>query len=256
MPISLAHILEPNKRYGSGVFRRRILLRKRPERVLCELEDYCHGFRVIVHHDGSAITDIDATTIRAPVDICFGARSVIKALVGQPLTSSRQSLAEVSHPTQNCTHIYDLTVLALAHVGRSAEQRQYDIEVDDEKDGILDARAYLDHALVHRWLVRDDEIETPDVLAGVSVVKRTGRWIAANFDGDHAEAAAMLIRGLLVAGARRWDLSTQDGVSSAEFGPGTGVCYTYSEERVHNGRRVSNSIRDFSDSPDDLLKFR
>ena len=257
MPINLDHILEPNEKYGSGLFRRRILLQKFHHKILCELEDYCHGFRVIVHHDGTLITDIDATTIRAPVDICFNARDAIIELVGQPLKGDRKSLANVSHPTNNCTHIYDLVVLALAHAARNTPTRLYDIEVDVEKNGILHSRAILDGSLIHRWQVNtDDLIESPEDLMGCSVMRGTGKWINQKLTGDASEAAKMLVRGLLVAGSRRWNLAAKEGASSAEFGPGPGVCYTYSTARVNDGRRISNSLRDFSDTPEQLLKFR
>lgn len=228
MAQSLADILPSNPRYGAGTFRRRILLKSAEGHVLCELEDDCHGFRVTVHHDGTITTRIEAQTIRAPVDICEGAADAIRELTGQPLSEDRQSLARVSHPTKHCTHIYDLVVLATDHALQPLDRRQYDIEIDDEVDGIVDAKISLNYHLMHRWLVRTDYIESPRELAGLPTAK----------------------------GASRWDLSSQDGVSSAEFGPGIGVCYTYAADRVHTGKRVKNSIRDFAETPEELLKFR
>lgn len=91
MSSKLIHI-EANPNYGSGVFRRRILLRSAGQRVIAELEDDNHAFRISMGHDGRVITEIESEFLRVPKSTCDGARDPLMVLVGSPLSDSPLAL--------------------------------------------------------------------------------------------------------------------------------------------------------------------
>ena len=107
-----------NPDYGDGLYRRRIRLTALDREVTGELEDDCHGFRVRVSHDGAAVTDISADTLRVPLTTCSGAIRPLRALVGTRLHTPPPAIVAAVDPRANCTHLYDLTLLAIAHLDR------------------------------------------------------------------------------------------------------------------------------------------
>ncbi len=116
---SLAAEFPANPAYGTGCFRRKIHLINQPGRVVAALEDDCHGFRVTLHHDGATVTEVEAETLRIPFDTCPGAIEPIKALSGIALGSEPKTITTQVSPFSNCTHLFDLSVLAISHASRA-----------------------------------------------------------------------------------------------------------------------------------------
>ena len=154
----------PNPHFGEGVFRRRIRLNGQAGKVIAELEDCCHGFRSVVYHDSHTITDIQAQALRFPLTTCGGAIEPIKALIGTDLTTSASAITRHVDPRANCTHLYDLTVLAIGHCLRGATDRCYDITVDDEVDQPTLATVTRNGEPVLSWKVRQWSITEPAVV--------------------------------------------------------------------------------------------
>ncbi|WP_372748481.1 DUF2889 domain-containing protein [Litorivivens sp.] len=246
-----------NPYYGSGSYRRHIRLSQQAGAVLAELEDDCHGFRVHLQHDGRQVTAITAETLRIPYNTCASATEPLQAMVGVTLGSEPKTVIAQVNPFSNCTHLFDLTVLAIAHAVRSEPERLYAVEVTDEKDGQpADARVWLNgeemlHLKTFQW-----QIIAPRELSDKPLFKGFAAWASEYFSGDLREAAFVLQKGYFVSSARRHDAKAMEGMRGDDTPYIPGACHTYTEGRVQQAVRLPNSRRDFTDTPEQLLKFK
>lgn len=256
MPKAQTPIAPENPDYGSGCFRRRIRLIGEPGRVTGELEDNCHGFRCTVFHDGRAVTDVQAEGLRIPYNTCAGAAEPIKALIGIELDRDPKIINETVDPRANCTHIYDLAVLAIAHASRGATTRLYDVRVDDERDGAAEAVVRCNGKVAHCWQIAQWQVLEPTELRGRPLFKGFAAWANETFAGDEREAAFVLHKGVFVSASRRYDIDRFAGQPAIENPQMRGVCYTYSTGVVESAVRLADTVRDFSNCPEELLKFR
>lgn len=246
----------PNPNYGSGAFRRRVRWCAHDRQVETELEDSNHGFRLTLRHDGERITALDPLPIRFPFTTCPEAVRQIRALTGMALADVAAIRARLPQ-ADNCTHLVDLLLLALAHVADSGQACSYDITVMDEHDGLTAAQISSEGELLHDWQIRAHVITAPTGLAGKSAMRGFWAWAAEKFQGRARdfEAAQLLQRGYFVAQARRWSyvpLARHPAIGDNM--PRT-ACYSYSEVAVHRARRIHGSVRDLTQSADPLLQF-
>ena len=247
-----------NPNYGSGCFRRRIQLRASEFQVIAELEDHNHGFRLTLDHDGSTVTAINAETLRIPFSTCPGAVTPLQGLVGLPVTQDSQVLLAHSNPTANCTHLYDLCLLAIAQAARGEGERVYDMRIDDEtgeQGGIAEVR--VNDELVHRWRCRDWTILEPAEFAGNVLFKGFTAWAGRAFQGEEQRAAFALQKAYFVSSARRYDLDAMAGEAANDSREVMyGACYTYTSPQIEQAYRVAGTVRDFSHSEQHLLTFK
>ncbi len=245
-----------NPNYGSGCFRRRIRLSGQKNRVIAELEDSCHGFRATIDHDGDRITAVNADTLRIPFNTCAGATRPIQALVGIAIGSDPKTINQSVDPFSNCTHLFDLSVLAIAHAARGEATRLYDVVVYDEQgDEPADAIVSLDGREILRFKTRQWELLGPPELRGKALFRGFAAWANDYFQGDEREAAFVLQKGYFVSSARRIDSPKIEGSRGTEYPHIAGACHTYSAGVVEQAVRLPDTIRDFTDSPEQLLQF-
>lgn len=254
------YVLNPD--YGTGCYRRRILLHAEQGRVDCELEDCNHGFKVSIEHDGNQVTAVNASTLRIPMSTCPGAVEPLRKMVGVPLDSSPMSILKAVNIRSNCTHLYDLSVLGIAQAHRVntmglPRQRQYDIAVHDQPapDEPAIAEVYRDGELIHCWHVHDSKIRQPEALLGNSVMQGFTFWANRIFSGDDNEAAFALQKGIFVASARVYDMNKVADEPATAHPFMRDVCYSYSSPQWEQAVRLPDSVRDFTDTTDQLLKF-
>lgn len=248
----------PNPSYGSGVFRRRIRLWKQGQKLHGALEDCNHGFTVAVTHDGNAVTAITGEPKRIPFNTCDGALQPLQSLVGCTIDMNALALLTHAGPRANCTHWLDLAVLTIVHGQRADAVRQYDIEVTDEAapGELQQIRVLRNGEVIHDWQARDCVIATPGPLQGVSLFQGFSARAAAAFaDADELEAALVLQKGNFVGQARRFDLNLLVGQSASADDTMRGACFTYSPERSDIAFRLPDTLRDFTSTPAQLLKF-
>lgn len=247
----------PNPHYGNGCYRRHIRLTQHDWGVLAELEDDCHGFRVHLHHDGKHVTAVRAETLRIPYSTCSGATEPLQAMVGVAIGSEPKTIIAQVNPFSNCTHLFDLTVLAIAHAARTQRERFYAVEVTDEKDGeAADARVWLDDTEMLHLKTREWQIIEPRELSDKPLFKGFAAWASEYFAGDEREAAFVLQKGYFVSSARRHDAKAMEGLRGGDTPYIPGACHTYAEERVHTAIRLPNSRRDFTTDTHNLLQFK
>lgn len=246
-----------NPDYGTGQYRRRIRLEHGAGCVYGALEDTNHGFTVTVSHDGERVTAIEAEAKRVPYTSCPGALQPIKGYVGVDIRSGLRDLNFHMPPSSNCTHLLDLTVMAINHAANPNPVRQWDISVSDQTaDSDSLCTIHRDGELVFSWHARDLQLTAPPELAGKPFYLGFGKWASKYFPPDQLEAAFNLQKGYFVSLARMFDVEQMAGepalASQQSMG---GACYTYSSPAIEHGVRTSGSMRDFSDCDEKLLKF-
>jgi hypothetical protein len=217
-------------------FRRRFRITPVPGRVHSEVEDDYHCMGLTVHHDGRTATAIEPVMLRAPWTTCPGAVEQLK----QTFTGvALGEFVQRGEKTANCTHLYDLALLAAAHAFDD-EPLVYDILVSDPVDGKRRAELRRNGARMLGWVEAGFRIVEPPELAGLSLDKMRP-WID-SLDPLRQEAARLLRWGNTLANGRTIPMEKQ---SDARRIP-VGGCYTFQPHRVIEAKRIG-TIRDFSD---------
>jgi hypothetical protein len=243
--------------YPSGRYRRRIRMtassQLQPGEVVAELEDDFHHFRVTLAHDGARVTGVRAVGVRFPWSMCPLAADQLEPLVGMPLSIRSTAVGDVVSARDNCTHMFDLSGLAVAHAARGGGRRQYDVIVADPVDGRRRATLDRDGEPLLAWVVDRHTILEPSPFAGQALRGGFLAWAEAMLEPDAAEAAIVLRRACHIAHGRVQDLDVYD--DAAPLLPiMSGACFTFQPERAPVARRMKGTIRDFSDAPERLLE--
>jgi hypothetical protein len=245
-----------NPDYGSGMYRRRVRLQNiDANTVLAEMEDDQHGFRITLSHDGQIIKSIHSDSLRIPMTTCGGAGAVLAQMAGVPLSDSPRSLAGHSNPRSHCTHQFDLLGLAITHARRDEAIRQYDVAIHDAVDGIQRVVGDIDGVTVFDWQLRGHAIETGGVWQNVSVQKGFAQWAELHLPPEQLELALVLQRGMLVSTTRRVLIEPMEGMGLLDDPMTKGVCYSYSEPVIQDAIRYGSNNRNFTDAPEQLLRF-
>ena len=216
--------------------RRRIVIVPAPHRVTAALEDDFHRMVVTLHHDGERITAVVPVMERAPWDSCPGAQAVVEAsFTGLPLARALVP----GEKRANCTHLYDLAVLAGAHA-LDETALTYDLAISDPLGGEVVAQLHRNGVLLLQWELRDRVVQAPAELAGVPLFGLRD-WIA-GLAPDLAEAARMLQWVAMMAMGR---LMTREARGNTSSKPPN--CYSFQPERVIHASLIGPDF-DFSTS--------
>lgn len=205
-------------------------------RVTAAMEDDIHCMAVTLHHDGERITGVDPVMDRWPWTTCPGAgAALVSSFIGLPLAEAR---APAQKPW-NCTHLYDLAVLAATHA-HDTVPLLYSITVSDPVDGETVAEICRQGVPIHRWRIRDDVLQEPVEVAGSHLLSLSG-WIKTLPPAEaEAEAARLLQMGSLIAHGRGMPMERQ---SDATKMPAN--CHTFQPAVAKTAERFGEMI-DFS----------
>jgi len=247
--------------YYEGSYRRRIrLVATAPDTVEGGLEDDFHHFEVTLRHDGIRVVDVDARSVRWPWSTCPAAAGPLRELIGMPLSPRCLAVGEHADPHANCTHMFDLAGLAVAHAYRglpthAISRRQYDAEVPFGAVEGAPTRVELrrDGEPVLTWTLQGRGIIDPSQFSGAPWHGGFFRWADRTLPVEAAEAAIVLRRACEIGMGRGMDLD--DIARAEELGDFMdGVCYTMQPGVIGGAVRNKGTIRDFSGSPDALLE--
>jgi hypothetical protein len=215
-------------------FRRRFRITPRPGLVLSEVEDDFHCMQVTLRHAGGVATAVEPFMIRAPWTTCPGAVEQLR----QTFTGvALQAFPARADKSANCTHLFDLALLAAAHAF-DGEPLVYDILVSDPVDGRRRAELRRNGSVVLGWAESGLRLLEPAELAGLGLDKMRP-WID-SLDAPRQEAARLLRWGNMLANGRIIPLERQSDASRMPAN-----CYTFQPQRAPEARRVG-LIRDFS----------
>jgi hypothetical protein len=232
---------------GTSAFRRRIrLVNVDASCTVGELEDDCHHFRVELRHDGSTIRSASGQYLRGPWTTCQAAGEPLRAIEGHPMRPQASAIGGYAEARDNCTHLFDLTGLAMAQASRPRAERQYDMLVTDMQGPPLlaqEAVIWCDGAEVVRWQLEQREVVAPASWAGAPLRNKFIRWAEERLDADTAEAAIALRRVIDISMSRVGDLDRFDRADGVTTTTMMGRCMTYSPQNVAVALRVKGSAR-------------
>lgn len=219
-----------------GGYRRNVIVTPSAGKCTTALEDDYHAMVVTITHDGSVITGLTSEMVRVPWSTCPGAAEVIsRTFIGVSL----QEAAKRGDKRLNCTHLYDLTLLAAAHALDDGPTF-YAIAASDKVDGLVDAEIRLNGQPVLSVAHCNDVLTYPEAVVGRTLFDMRD-WIAGLPDAATREAARLLQWATIIAHGRALTLEQHGDISRTPAS-----CYTFQEERRHDAVRLP-TILDFSD---------
>lgn len=236
-------------------YHRKIQLIAEGGRVTADLVDDPHHFRVHLEHDGQRVTALQSEAIRYPWTTCPEAARPLQELVGMPLSPLSTAVGEHSSAITQCTHLFDLSGLAVAHAAAGRTRRIYHCVVAGDPGEAAHASLRRDGEMLLEWEVRgslrDTTLHGAPPFDGIGLTGGFMAWAQQNLDRELSEAAIVLRRACMIGGVRFFDL---DEVSMApETGQLNGRCFTYSEKTVDRAYRVRGTRRDFSHDQEPML---
>jgi hypothetical protein len=221
-------------------FHRHVLITPRESAVSAWVEDDYHHMGVTLHHHGAAITRVESEMVRAPWSTCPGAVAQLSATFAGVAIAAAAARGE---KTLNCTHLYDMAVIAAAHA-HDMLPTHYAMTVSDALDGVRVAEITRDEVSLLRFVEREGVLTEPSAAAGKTLFQ-LGEWIA-SLDEAGREAARLLRWGAIIAHGRAIPLERQ---SDATRMPAN--CFTFQEGRKERAVRIGRII-DFSEGPPPL----
>lgn len=248
---------------SGGCYRRVIDLRTEGQgMVVGWMEDDFHHFGVTLIHDGSTITSLHAASPRFPWTTCPGALEAIKVLEGKPLVARASDIGKLVDMRSQCTHLFDLTGLALAHAANRHSHRRYEVEIPDRTVtwdsqgrpcgfGPTTATLTSEGTVLMAWDINEQEIVGPPAYAGHFLEAGFREWTE-TMPVDEAEYATILRRAILVGSGR---LISMKEIKGADQLKNMGaVCFTFQPERRSQAHFIQSTRLDFAHRPHDLLK--
>lgn len=215
--------------------------------VSAQLVDNVHHFAVAIRHDGETVTAIVPQWHRVPWTTCPHALDSLQALVGHRLGGGSPPGFDKA---RQCTHLHDLSKLAIAHALHGGRCR-YDIDawLMDKAEGVC--------LRVRR---NDNEVLRLDAIQGLVVsggpfqgfsLLGAVAWPEAVTDPDTRTAMLLMRRAHLVfveAGPNRNIKRAVDVPQMA------GACFTFQAGMVGNAVRPDGFTQYPADSVESMLR--
>ena len=239
---------------GSGYWRRIRIETVDDRTVVANMEDDFHRFRVTLEHGDGRVVSLKGEAIRYPWSACPGADALLRRFVGLDLFESCTALAGHDNPKAHCTHMFDLSSLAIPHARAGRAVRQYDAFIPDFVDRRSTPTLWRDGDKVLEWHTDRGTITGPAPFEGVSMTSGFVRWAESALDTETLEAAMVLRRAWDIGRARGRDLDHME--TAAELVPflPPAPCFTFQPDVVDRSKRMRDTARDFSADPDALLR--
>ncbi|MEZ5539773.1 MAG: hypothetical protein R3E63_07460 [Pseudomonadales bacterium] len=134
------------------------------------LEDTNHGFTVTVSHDGERHRHRRANQTHPLYQLPWRG-GAYQATSAPAFTPACATLNFHMPPSSNCTHLLDLTIMAIRHAPASNPVRQWDIHITDQtdqRDAICTVQR--DGVQIFQWQARDLQLTQPQEFAGNPVL--------------------------------------------------------------------------------------
>lgn len=232
------------------MFRRRIILSSQftPAQILVRaaLEDDFHHFRVELASRDGVVSGISATAPRRPYSLCGNAVGQLDLLLGMPLSPIAHEVTRVTDASDQCTHLFELTGLAIAATARGTARRQYDIEVPNRVDRRTQPSLARDGVPMLAWEMLDTVIQGPAPYTGMDLYQGMARWALGTLPPDEAEAALVLRRATGISKGRSMNLDAQ--VHAVP----NGNCFSQQPRHAAQALRMKGSTWDFAGTPERL----
>lgn len=129
------------------------------------------------------------------------------------------------------------------------------MQIPDEMSEGTQCTLHLNNQLLLDWNVKDWTIQTPQKYHGLPFYKGFASWANKIEDAELKAAAFILQKAYFVSRARYYDIEALAGEKADNHDMMIGACYSYSPPRVHIAERTSGTIRDFTKTTENLLRF-
>lgn len=244
----------------TGIYRRQIDLRAiDAHTVVGWLEDESHHFGLTLVHDGVRIRKIRTAAPRYPWSTCAEAGRPLQALVGKPLVARGSQLGELVDAPLQCTHLFDLASLVVAHAHAGRGHRHYHGTIEplaaihpDAPESWLRATLRCNDVVVLQWDLQDDLIMAPDVHAGRTIYHGFRAWTE-TLPAEEAEHALVLRRVAFVSNGRR--ITIEHLRSAADLGQAP-VCHTLQPEQSTLATPMPEARRRYDNTPGNMLAHK
>jgi hypothetical protein len=213
---------------------RRIVLQPGPGWIGGALEDDMHRFHLRIDHADGRITGVTAKAVRHPWSACPGATGFIAG----ELTGALLEDVARRDPSQHCTHLLDLAIVAAAHAG-DTEPTRFDMRVADRVDDRTTATLSENGEEKLRWRLDGTVIAGSD-----RDLRQLSKW-KRELPADEAERATLLRRAVYILGARQYVAPSIEQTAAMNSGR-MGVCFNYQLPQAEGSTRTPNWHRDFS----------
>lgn len=241
----------------AGVYRRLVDLKTWDETtVVGWLEDDFHHFGMTLVHDGARVTDLRVAEPRHPWSACPGATKPLQDLKGAPLFGRCSQIGEHVDMRLQCTHLFDLASLLIAHAFHRRDHHRYHAQVyrlDTVKPQAphnwLRATLHRDELQILEWDVDGRIIQAPATAAGRSIDHGFREWTEA-MDEAQAEHAWVMRRAVFVS---LGSMIVMDQPYIADDMPMGAVCHNYQPEQRMSSVYQLHSIRRFDAGPEGML---
>lgn len=231
---------------GNGPGLNRVIrLNARIGEVRAAVEDDFHHFRVLIRHDGTRVTEVEAAALRQPFSLCSAAGNRLGELVGEPLVRDTTVFFRHHDALLQCTHQFDLATLAIAMAARDGGARRYHAFIEDGGQLGAPRRATLrcDDEEFLSWTFSDGVIDAPDPFSGHALGRGFTAWAGTSLDADDAEAALVLRRAVFISGGR----GRTEELDRQPHAAARGGCWVQQPERASLAIRQKGTSLDYSD---------
>ncbi len=232
------------------VFYRRVIFEVTATHCRAAMEDEHHHFVIELGHDGQRITAVTSTAHRTPWSVCPQAERRLQDFVGQPLRTRIAVKLDEIDGKQQCTHQYDLAMVALSQALRPG-RREYVTRVSGGMHEYRHAQLWLDGNQVLEWHLRGTEIDSADAFDQRDL-RNILPWADEHLDDATLEALYVQRRAVMVAASKgvNLDLISHAGVIMSRQ---AGACFAFQPERADGAMRMIGSSRTDVDEPGRLL---
>lgn len=221
-------------------YRRLIDVVPSPGRVVAEMQDYVHHFRVVIDHADGIVTRAEGSGVRVPWTTCPLGAAGVAVLAGTPVPPPAAPDSWVQDRTGQCTHMIDLASVAISHVDEAP--LRYDIVVSPSSGQRRRAVLRRDGHVALEWHLDGDVIASPGVWQGMALRGPELRaWVQTSTDGPLREQVAVLRRACHIAPSRT--IAMDDYVVAAEISILDSSCHTLQPGVAQLARRVRGTTR-------------
>lgn len=221
---------------ATGDFHRLIAISVADTIARVALLDPFHHFRVEVRAQHGRVTALHPQSLRTPFDLCPSAGHRLEALVDQAVTADILQLLGATDPRNQCTHLFDLSAVAIATMAGGSVRTLYRLSVLSPLAQEQCARLERDGEILLQWQVHDMTIQS-GAAAGTGLARGFTGWVARTLSGD-AVLHALILR-------RAWFISQKlaRARGAAQHAPSTGACWAQMPGRAETARRLHNLKR-------------
>jgi hypothetical protein len=117
------------------------------------------------------------------------------------------------------------------------------------------ARVTINDNLILQWDLKSNIIQNEGKFKDVTPHTGFMRWAMQNLQGDEQEAAIVLAKAVFVAFSRRVDTEHIAGTGLVKGIMPKNICYTYTSPVMEQAVHLHNTVIDYSDNPQDMLRF-